>query len=79
MKCTDAVLFEVDILCYNLSFFAFRRLIVISRREVLKTLYNILFIVAEVESKTILCTIFKRLIGSVPIGEGPRDVAQLRG
>ena len=25
------------------------------------------------------CTILKRLIGSVPIGEGPRDVAQWRG
>ena len=62
-----------------LAFFVFRRLIVISRREVLKTLYSILFIVAEVESKTILCTIFKRLIGSVPIGEGPRDVSQWRG
>ena len=45
--------FEVDILCYNLAFFAFRRLIVISRREVLKTLYNILFTVAEVDSRTI--------------------------
>ena len=46
--------FEVNILCYNLAFFSFRRLIVISIREVLKTLYIILFAVAEVDSRTIL-------------------------
>ena len=61
MKCPDAILFEVDIVCYNLAFFAFQRLIVISRREVLKTLYSILFTVAEVDSRTILYH-FKRLI-----------------
>ena len=53
MKCADAVSSEVDILCYNLAFFAFKRLIVISRREVLNTLYSILFTVAEVDSRTI--------------------------
>ena len=53
MKCPDVVAVEVDILCYNLSFFALLRLIVISRREVLKTLYSILFTVAEVDSITI--------------------------
>ena len=37
------------------------------------------FTVAEVDSKTIFCTILKRLIGSVPIREGPGDVAQSRG
>ena len=58
MKCPDAVAVEVDILCYILSFFAFRRLIIISRREVLKTLYNILFIVAEVDSRTIFVPFF---------------------
>ena len=36
-----------------LAFFSFWRLIVISRREVLNTLYSILFIVAEVDSRTI--------------------------
>ena len=54
MKHADDVSSEVDILCYNLAFFSFRRLIVISIREVLKTLYSILFTVAEVDSKTIL-------------------------
>ena len=53
MNCPDAVTREFDILCYTLVFFAFRRLIVISRREVLKTLYNILFTVVEVDSRTI--------------------------
>ena len=53
MKCADAVAVEVDILCCVLAFFSFRRLIVISRREVLKTLYSILFTVAEVDSRTI--------------------------
>ena len=52
-KCPYVISFEVNILCYNLAFFAFRRLIVISRREVLKTLYSILFAVAEVDSRTI--------------------------
>ena len=74
-KCLDAISFEVDILCYNLAFFSFRRLILISRREVLKTSYSILFIVLKLISEP-FCTILKRLIGSVPIGEGPGDVAQ---
>ena len=52
VKCWNAV--EVDFLCYILAFFAFRRLNVISRREVLKILYSILFTVAEVVSWTIL-------------------------
>ena len=47
MKCPDGVAIEVDILYYILNFFSFRRLIVISRREVLKTLYSILFAVAK--------------------------------
>ena len=75
MKRADVVSFEVDILCYNLSFFSFRRLIVNSRREVLKTSYNILFTVAEVDSRTIFVPFLKRLIGLVPVGEGPGDVA----
>ena len=53
-KCPDAISFEVDILYYNLAFFAFRRLIVISKREVLKTSYSIMFTVSEVDSITIL-------------------------
>ena len=53
VKSSDTVAGEVDILCYNLAFFVFRRLIVIFRREVLKTLYSILFTVAEVDSRTI--------------------------
>ena len=71
--------FEVDILCYILAFFSFRRLIVISKREVLNTLYSILFTVAEVDSRAIFVPFLKRLIGLVPIGEGPGDVAQWRG
>ena len=54
VKCPDAILSEVNILYYDLAFFSFRRLIVISRREVLKTLYSIMFTVVEVDSRTIL-------------------------
>ena len=50
----DVVFVEVNILCYTLAFVSFWRLIVISKREVLKTLYSILFTVAEVDSRTIL-------------------------
>ena len=53
VKCSDAVTVEVDILCHTLAFFALRRLIVIFQRKVLKTLYNILFTVAEFVSRTI--------------------------
>ena len=77
VKCWNAV--EVNFLCDILAFFAFRRINVISRREVLKILYSILFTVAEVVSRTILYHYKKKLIGSVPIGEGPGDVAQWRG
>ena len=33
VKCVDAIIVEVDILCHTLAFFALRRLIVISRER----------------------------------------------
>ena len=67
------------ILCYILGSLSFEDQIVISQRGVLKTFYPAFcFTVAEVDARTILYH-FKRLIGLVPIGEGPGDVAQWRG
>jgi hypothetical protein len=49
---------------------------VISRRGGLEGFCPVFYsAIAEVDSRTI-CTILKLLIGSVPIGEGPRDVAE---
>ena len=42
MKGADAVAMEVDILYYTLDFFSFWRIIVISRKDILNTLYSIL-------------------------------------
>ena len=74
------VCIRVDcILCYILGSLSFEDQIVISQRGVLKTFCTALcFTVAEVVSRTILY-LLKPLIGSVPIGEGPKDVAQWRG
>ena len=52
------------ILCYDLASFPFEGHFVISRREVLKTLYSILFTVAEfdfaeAEEKRVLLLIFR--------------------
>ena len=76
MKCPDAVAMEVDILCYNFSFLFLLKANCNFQKRGLKDFVQHFVTVAEVDSRTIFCTILKLIIGLVPIGEGPGDIAQ---
>ena len=78
MKCPDVVTVEVDILCYSLAFLSLDANFNFQKRGLQDFVQHSIYSCWSCFQNH-FCTISKRLIGSVPIGEGLGDVAQWRG